>query len=183
MSTYLCQLLALAAGLGFAGACAPNTFDVTLAGQTTIHGDPTLAGTSLTRIPAIGSFASIDLAASEEFKQNQVAKDSVQSLKVTRLDLQVASPSSQGFDFLDEVEFYVPAGGGETKVAWKSGIAQMDLGPPNPVLPLVVNPAPELRDQLGAPSVSLTVRGSGRQPPQDTILKATVTMRVVLQVL
>jgi len=180
MRPHLAQLL-LAAGV--ASACTPNAFDVTLSGQTTIHGDPSVAGTLLTRIPTIGSFASIDFTASEEFRQNQVTREAVQSIKVSRLSLEVVRPSTQGFDFLDTVEFYASAGGKETLVAWKSGIAQLDLPPPRPTLSLEVEPAAELRDALGAPSLSLTARGSGRQPPQDTALEATVKLWVVLKVL
>lgn len=182
MRTHLVQLL-LAAGLAGASGCTPNAFDVTLSGQTTIPGSPATAGTLLTRIPAIGSFASIDFIANEQFKQNQATRDAVQSLKVTELRLKVVSPSTQGFSFLDELSFHASAGDGEVMVAERRGISQLGLGPPNPVLFLDVNPSAELRDFLGAPSVSLSARGSGREPPQDTTLEATVTLRVVLKVL
>ena len=67
-------------------------------------------------------------------------------------------------------------------MAGKTAIAQLGLGPPKPELALDVNPAAELRGFLGAPSVSLTARGSGRVPPQDTTLLATATLRVVMKV-
>jgi hypothetical protein len=175
--------LALAAGLTFAAAgCSPNAFEVSLSGQTTVHGDPATAGAGLTRIPAIGSFASIDFPASEEFKQNQATKDAVQSIKVSGLKVQIQNPNSQGFDFLDELHFIAAAGSEEQEVAGKSGISELGLEAPNPTLNLDVSSSAELRDFLSAPSVSITARGSGRVPPQDTTLQATVKLRVVLKV-
>jgi hypothetical protein len=173
----------MAAGLALSGACAPNAFEVTLNGQTTIHGDPAVAGSLLTRIPAIGSFASVDFGASEEFKQNEVTKDAVQSIKLTQVEMKVVSPDTQGFDFLDELQFFASDGSTETLVAEKTNISGLGLTPPNPVLSLEVNQGAELREYLGSPSVSLTVRGSGRVPRQDTTLQATVKLRVVLKVL
>jgi len=174
--------LALAAGLAFAAGCSPNTFEVSLSGQTTIHGDAATAGTVLTRIPAIGTFASIDFPASEEFKQNQATRDAVQSIKVSSLKVQVQLPNTQGFDFLDELHFVAAAGSQEKEVAGKIGIAALGLEAPSPTLALDVDQTAELRDFLVAPSVSITARGSGRVPPQDTTLQATVKLKVVLKV-
>jgi hypothetical protein len=174
--------LAVAAALAFAAGCSPNAFEVTLSGQTTIHGDAPTAGAALTRIPAIGSFASIDFPASEEFKQNQATKDAVQSIKVTSVKVQVQSPATQGFDFLDELHFVATAGSEEKEVAGKTGIAQLGLNAPNPTLTLDVDPSAELRELLVAPSIGITARGNGRVPPQDTTLQATVKLRVVLKV-
>jgi hypothetical protein len=181
MRTPLAQL-ALAAGLAAAAGCTPNAFEVSLSGQTTIEGDPVSAGSMLTRIPAIGSFASIDFPASEEFQQNQATKDAVQSIKVSSLKVQIQAPNTQTFDFLDELHFIAAAGSQEKEIAGKTGISELDLGLPNPTLTLDVDQSAELRDFLIAPSVSITVRGSGRVPPQDTTLQATVKLRVVLKV-
>ncbi|HVE84091.1 MAG TPA: hypothetical protein VND93_14640 [Myxococcales bacterium] len=171
-------------GLVCAGAaCSPNAFDVVLTGQTTIHGDPASAGAPLTRIPAIGSFASIDFGASEEFRQYQATKDAVQSIKVTAIHVKVVAPGTQGFDFLDNLSFFASNGSTEVMVAGKADVAALGLGPPNPTLALDVNPTAELRDFLGAPSVSISAQGSGREPAQDTTLEATVKLRVVLKVL
>ncbi|HEY8209284.1 MAG TPA: hypothetical protein VIG99_17470 [Myxococcaceae bacterium] len=181
MRTPLAPIL-LAAGLaGAAGCTTLNAFEVTLDGETTIHGDQATAGSVLTRIPAIGSFASIDFASSEAFKQNQTTIESVRSLRVVQLEIQIVHPDGQGFDFLDELHFFAGAGSEEKEVAGKSGIAQLGLVPPNPKLWLEVDPSAELRPLLDAPSISLTARGSGRVPPQDTTLLATVTLRVELQ--
>lgn len=178
--------LALAAGLAsaftFAAGCTPNAFEVTLNGQTIIHGDAASSGTVLTRIPAIGSFASVDFPASEEFKQNQATKDAVQSIKVSSLKVQIQNPNNQGFDFLDELHFIAAAGSEEREVAGKTDISQLRLAPPNPTLTLDVDESAELRDFLVAPSVGIVARGSGRVPPQDTTLQATVKLKVVLKV-
>ena len=180
MNTRLAPLL-LAAGLA-GSSCTPNAFEVTLDGQTTVNGDPASAGSVLTRIPAIGSFASINLAASDAFQQNQITADSVRSLQVTSLDIQIVNPDTQGFDFLDELHFIAAAGSQEKEVAGKTGISGLGLDAPNPTLALDVDPTAELRDFLGAPSVSIIARGSGRVPPQDTTLQATVKLKVVLKV-
>jgi hypothetical protein len=175
--------LAAVALVAAAAACTPNAFEVTLTGQTTIQGDPLGVGSVLTRIPAIGSFASIDFASTDEFQSHGVPKDAVQSLKVTSLKLQVLSPDTQSFDFLDDITFYASAGMGETAVAGKTGIAQLNLPAPNPVLFLEVDSDAELLPYLTAPSISLTARGSGREPPQDTVIEATVKLRVAIKLL
>jgi len=174
--------LALAAGLAVAAGCTPNAFEVSLSGQTTIHGDAATAGMVLTRIPAIGSFANIDFPASEEFQQNQATKDAVQSIKVSSVKVQIQLPGTQGFDFLDELHFIAAAGSQEKEVAGKTGISGLGMDAPNPTLALDVDPTAELRDFLSAPSVSIIARGSGRVPPQDTTLQATVKLKVVLKV-
>jgi hypothetical protein len=161
--------------------CDGNSIPVELSGQTTVAGDPLSAGAALTRIPAIGSFSSIDLDKHPELKLQGVTRDGVQSLKVDHLQVKIVSPPDQGFDFLDEVRFFASSGNQETEVAGKSNISKLGLAPPHPVL--VLEPTQvELRPFLAAPTLGLVVRGSGRVPPQDVRLEALVRMRVELKI-
>ena len=183
MKIQLAQIALVTSVLASASGCSTNAFDVTLRGSTTISGDASTAGDPLTRIPAFGSLASINFSASEEFRHYGVTKEGVQSLQLSQLTIQVINPGTQGFEFLDEVAFFAGDGTNEVLVAGKSGIAGLGLQPPNPLLSLEVVQSVELRDFLGAPAVSLTARGSGRVPPQNTTLQATATLRVVLKVI
>lgn len=160
-----------------AGCTSATSFIVTLTGQTTVEGNPALMGTALTRFPAIGSFSNIDLEEHSVLKQQGVTRAGVQSLKLEHLELKILSPADQGFDFLDDLQFFVSAGGQEALVAEKKGIAQLSLPPPNPVLEFDVFPV-ELRPYLSAPTLEIVGRGGGRVPAQTIGLGARVQLRV-----
>lgn len=57
------------------------------------------------------------------FAVNDTRKDLVETIRLTRLDLTVTSPSNGDFSFLKSVEIFISAEGlAEEKIAWKNNI-------------------------------------------------------------
>ncbi len=161
-------------------ACGANVFPVEVSGETTIAGDPSPLGNLLGAFN-IGSFASIDFDQSQEFQNQGVTKDQVESVKTSFVRLKIISPETQDFSFLENLEFWAKVGDQEVLVAEKQGIDRLGLKAPNPVLELDVTDA-ELQPYVTAPAMSIVVRGKGRMPPQDTRLEATVGLDVTVKV-
>ena len=90
------------------------------------------------------------------------------SAKASRITLRILSPSDQDFSFLDSLQFFAKSGDVETLIAEKSGIADLNLAAPSPVL-VMDRKDVELRGHVAAPSMSIIVRGRGRRgrrPPR-----------------
>lgn len=166
--SFLC-LAALLSG------CGPITFNTQLKGEAVIQGSP--LGSLLGAFPQLSGFANINFDENQDFKNNDARKANVKSLKVKGLSLRIVSPTTQDFSFLETLEFYARAGDQETKVAGKTGIDQLGLAAPNPTLKLDVVDA-ELVQYLQAPTMTIVTRGTGRQPPQETRLEATLDLAV-----
>ncbi|HZA51568.1 MAG TPA: hypothetical protein VE549_12565, partial [Myxococcaceae bacterium] len=62
----------------------------------------------------------------------------------------------------------------------KHNIGTLGLRAPHPVLNLDVTGA-ELQPFVTAPSMSIVVRGNGRQPPQDTKIQAEIGLKVEIR--
>jgi hypothetical protein len=71
----------------------------------------------------------------------------------------------------------VKAADQEQKIAFKTGIAQLPLPPPSPTLALDLVDV-DLAAYVRASSMTIIVRGTGRQPPHDTRLEASVKLLV-----
>ncbi len=170
----------LTAALCFAG-CGANVFPVEVTGETTIDGDPSPLPGLLNVFPGISSFGNIDFSQTQEFQNQGVTKDDVDSVKMSHVHLKIASPDTQDFSFLEQLQFYARAGDEEVLVAEKFGIDKLELKAPNPVLELEVKDV-ELQRFVVAPSMSIVVRGRGRYPPQRTRLEATVGFDVAVKV-
>lgn len=155
--------------------CGPITFNTELKGEAVIQGSQ--LGALLGAFPQLSGFSNINFDDNQDFKNNDARKANVKSLKVTELSLRIVSPSTQDFSFLQSLEFYARAGDQETKVAGKTGIDQLNLAAPNPTLTLDVVDA-ELVQYLQAPTMTIVTRGTGRQPPQETRLEATLKLLV-----
>ncbi|MCF8254667.1 MAG: hypothetical protein K9I36_08920 [Bacteroidia bacterium] len=57
------------------------------------------------------------------FSVNNTRKDLIESIKLTKLDLEIISPSNGNFNFLKSVDIYISADGlAETKIAYKENI-------------------------------------------------------------
>jgi hypothetical protein len=168
-------LLGLAA-LALCG-CQLNSFHSTLVGETTEPGVE--SGAPLTSLPAFGSFSDLDFAENQDFVQNGVKPSEINSAKVTSLTLEIVSPADQGFSFLDEVSFYAHAGDTLALIAEKHDIPS--LGLTGRTLSLDVTGV-DLTPFITGSSVALEVRGSGRAPPQDTQLRATVDLELRVNV-
>lgn len=175
--------LCVAALFLWLSACAEplNVFHTEVKGETTVAGDPSPLSTVLGAFPGVGSFTNIDFNENQEFKNQGVTKDQVNSVIVDSVQLKIVSPNDQDFAFLDTLEFFAKTGDQEVKVAGKSNIGSLGLRAPNPVLVLDVTEA-ELKDFVTAPSMNIIVRGNGRVPRQDVKLEATVGLRVEVKV-
>jgi hypothetical protein len=162
-------------------ACGANVFPVEVTGESTIRGDPTPLVPDLLGAFNIGSFSNIDFNQTQEFQNQGVTKDQVESVKTDYIQLKIVSPDTQDFSFLESLQFFAQVGDQEVLVAEKMGIDQLDLRPPNPVLELDVTDA-ELQPFVVAPAMSIVVRGKGRLPPQETRLEARVGLDVTVKV-
>jgi hypothetical protein len=171
---YTVALLVLAAT-----GCTANLFHTEVKGETTLQGNP-VEGV-LNTFPTIGNFTSLDFNENQEFKNQQIGKDQVSSVKVDSVKLKILSPIDQDFAFLDSLQFFAKSADEETLIAEKNGISELGLVAPNPVLLLDVKDV-ELKKHIAAPTMSIIVRGRGRNPPKDTRLEATVGLRVDLKV-
>ena len=150
--------------------CGPINFIAKLNGDATLQGSA--LGNLLSVFPQVSSFSNLDFDSNQDFKNNQTTRTHVKTMRATRFSLRISSPDTQDFDFLDSLEFYAAADGvPEQKVAGKSNIRSLNLAAPNPTLNLDLEQV-DLAPFLRAPTMSLTVRGTGRQPPQDTTLRA-----------
>jgi hypothetical protein len=158
-------------------ACAPTSFPTELKGETTVPAGPPGVITVLNAFPAIGSFAGLDFNQNQDFKNQGILKDEVNSVRVDSVELTLVSPSSADFSFLDTLEFYAKAGDQEVRFAHRQDISRLGLKAPNPVLKLEVEDA-ELQPFIAAPSMSVIVRGRGRLPEEEVRLKASVVLDV-----
>ena len=142
---------------------------------------PTVHTQALTGLPGVNGFNNIDFTQSQEFKDQKVARDHIQSIKADFVRLKITSPISQDYGFLDSLAFYAETSGQpDLLIAQKDGISKLGLTSPNPTLELDI-PDAELLPYVTAPSMSITVKGQGRAPPQDVTLHATVGVRAVLK--
>ena len=155
-------------------ACDPNAFKAEVKGETVIDGDPSGVA-PLSALPPIGSLSNIDFNQAHELKSHGAAKDKLQSVKLDAAQVKILSPAEQDFGFLDSIQFYAKAGDQEVLIAEKSGIPELNLAAPNPVLKLDVK-SEELLPFIQASSTSFIARGKGRKPKSATRLEATLTL-------
>ncbi len=167
------KLLVLFAAL-LLPACGANVLTTSVKGQGTVQGDPTHILGALNAFPGLSGFSSIDFNQDQEFKNQGVKKENVVSVKITALRLNILSPSSGDFRFLDSLEFSAKAGGSEAVIGGKTGIAQEQ---PSRTLILDVRDV-ELQPYVTAPSMTVTTSGKGRYPAQETTLEAQLDLRV-----
>jgi len=154
------------------------SFDTSVEGSAQIPGDPSPLPGLLNTFPVLAGFTSIDFAQNQDFENQGVSKNNVDSVRVVGFQLAITSPSNQDFSFLDSIQFYASTQGQpEVLIAEKSGISELVLPAPNPVLTLDLKDV-ELQPYVVAPSMSITVKGQGQAPRYDTDLKATVTLNV-----
>lgn len=158
-------------------ACAPTSFPTELKGETTVPAGPPGVITVLNAFPAISSFAGLDFNQNQDFKNQGITKDEVNSVRVHSVELLLQSPSEADFGFLDTLEFYAKAGDQEQRFAHKQDISRLGLSAPNPLLKMEVENA-ELQPFIAAPSMSIIVRGKGRMPEQEVRLRASVMLDV-----
>lgn len=146
------------------------TFEVVTKANTTIEGSDLVLDLFTVAFPDLATF---DISASEEFKNQGVSKEDVESVKITEFTLEVTDPSDADLSFFDSVAFFVEAEGLErVRVAhydqFEEGVSKVSL-----VLDDV-----ELRDYAAAESMDITTDVSARSPADDTSLQARIVLDV-----
>lgn len=169
-------LVTLGRGASFAALAALvncdnlDNFDVTVAGNGVVPKGTIVD--QLLNIIAIDGFDSIDLSA--EFKNQGVTKDDVDSVAILSFTLEIVSPASANFDFLTSIAFFAEADGSpRAKIA---ELTSVPAGQRSIALNLVSGV--ELKPYVVAPSMRIAAEVSGERPPEDTEVKAVVTLDV-----
>lgn len=172
------MLRALRAGvpLVWLAGCGYPSFTTTLQGEQVISGAPD--GGALTTFSPINQLSGIDLDKNPDFVANKATRAVMVSAKAQHAELQLVSPSTQDFSFLDDVSLVATAGDSESVFATRTGVATLNLPAPTPTLQLDVQDV-ELSPQLASPAVNVVMRGHGRNPPGDT--RVHVSVDVVVQ--
>jgi hypothetical protein len=121
---------------------------------------------------AFAGFDKVDF--SEEFKNQGVTKDQVNSVKLKSMTLKIEAPPGGNFDFIQSVAFFAQADGID-----KVQIASMDTIPKGQKeLDLVVNASAELKPYVVAPSMQIVSQVQGSKPDMDTTVSAGVVLDV-----
>ncbi|MFO0593763.1 MAG: hypothetical protein U0228_00595 [Myxococcaceae bacterium] len=153
-------------------ACGPITFPAKLQGTADVEGSA--LGQLLSVFPQVGSFASLNFDENADFKNNKTTRDHVKSMRLTSLTVQIISPDTQDFSFLDSIEFDASADGLPTqRVASKANIGALGLKAPKPILVLDLDDV-DVSPWVRAPTMTITTKGAGRQPGQTTRLEAKI---------
>lgn len=134
-------------------------------------GSPPLAGTAL---------ASLDLQIDRRaLAENGIDPNDVDSAKLVGLRLTVTQGTSLEA-WLESVSFFAEATGiPKTLIATKSGIGSLPAGTTTVELDV---PGVDLKPFVLADAVHVTAEVTGTQPPVDTTLEATATIRVDVNV-
>lgn len=155
--------------------CQPAVeFDVAVEGEALIE-----AGGPLDQLvgafPVFDNFASFDIESSQEFENNQTTKDHVQAAQVKLIRLSVIDPEGATFDFLNEISFFIASPKhAKVQVATKAvpnGATTVELDLSD------VDVGPYVRDD----TFSVTTTANGRNPSEDTTVRAELTLHVVAQ--
>lgn len=166
-------LVLLAAGCPGLGQVA---FDVSSSGQSQVQGSPT--GGLLPQPPTFGNFGDLTFSQSQDFSNNNTNKDHIDSARVSKLTLKVVSPSGATLSFLSSIEFDIQAPNlPQVKIAEATSIP---AGATSIELTL---PDQEIAPYAKANSFSITTKGTGTQPPQNTTIEADLTLHIVANVL
>lgn len=169
-------ILTLIASVALCACGQTVSFDTDAKGTATIQGN-SLAAT-LGTFPGISAFSNIDFSTTQDFKNNGVTKEDVESVRLKRAVIRLVTPSSADFDWLSSLKFSVEANGQPKRVvAFKEGIDQLGLSAPFPEFELEIGDL-ELQPYVVAPAMAITTEGTGRSPPQDVTIEAVFTFGV-----
>lgn len=157
--------------------CGPIPFKATVQGETTVTGSS--LGSLLTLFPQVGGFTNLDFDQNQDFQNNDASRAHVKTMKVTKFELKIISPATQDYSFLDTLRFSLHAADESTEVASKTGIASLDIPTPNATLLLDLDDV-DVASYVRAAEVTISSSGTGRQPPQDTRIAATIDFEVGL---
>lgn len=155
----------------FPGCQELLTFDVVKTAQTTVPGSDLLGDLLTVSFP---EFATFDVTSTDEFQNQGITAEDIDSVKIDSIILRVVSPDEQDLDFFDAITFYVEAEGLErtrlaTHTTFEAGVREVTIVPDDV----------ELRDYVVSETMAITTDVSARQPPEDTVLEAKISMTLV----
>lgn len=156
-------------------ACNPTIdFEVPVEGEATIAGGGLVPG--LLEAFGLGDFARLDLSNTQEFENNDVAKEQVVNARLRTLTLTIVS-GEESFDFLDSLSFSV-----EAPDLPREQVASSTV--PDDLTTFAadtddVDIAPYVR----AESFAITSEVTGTQPSEDTTIKIELLFDVTAEVI
>ncbi len=166
--------ISLAALVGLTMCSNIDNFDIATAGKVEVPKatliDPVLGGL------AFGGFNSVDF--SQDFKNQGVTNDDVDSVHLKTMTLLVEAPDSANFDFITSVRFFAKA----------DGLDKIELGSIDTIpkgkrqLDLAVNTDAELKPYVTAPKMQILSEITGSRPPEMTTVAAAVVLDVDIHV-
>lgn len=125
-----------------------------------------------------GSFVTFDIAETEEFENQGVKKNQIDSVHLQRLQLEITDPpSGQDFTFIDSLEFFV-----ETQELPRERVAYGGPFPDDATLVSLEIDDVDLAPYATAPSMDITTEITGRRPANDTTIEATIELLVDVNV-
>lgn len=152
-----------------------DNFDLEAGGQVQVPA-ASLIETLLSPALQFAGFDSVDF--SQEFANQGVTKDQVDSVKLTKLTLTVDSPANGNFDFLESIVFSAES----TGIAAVE-IARLDVVPKGSrTITLDVNPDAELVSYVVAPSLRISGTVKGKRPSQATTISAKAVFDIDVHV-
>ncbi len=163
-----------AALLLLSGCGKLDQIDIVRSGSATVPGAP--GGAAL----PTGGIATFPISIGRDALSAQGVKpNDVDAAKLVGLRLEATDGTS--FErWLDDVSIYVAAPGlPKVLVAQKSGISALPAGTTSVELD---TPGVDLKPYVLADTTEVTAEGSGTEPPVDTTVKATATVRVDVNV-
>ena len=164
------RILVVLAALGACGGL--DTFDIAESSAATIQGASILE--QIVGDVGFGGFLNMDISQSEEFKNQGVEKNQIDSVRLKTLTLTITNPpSGQDFTFLESLKFYAEAEGlARTLIAtggpFAAGSSSVGLDVEDV----------ELAPYASAPSMNVTTEATGRRPGQDTTVDAAIVLTV-----
>jgi len=166
--------ISLAALVGLTMCTHIDNFDIATAGKVEVP-KATLIDTVLGDL-AFGGFNSVDF--SQDFKNQVVTSDDVDSVHVKTLALLVEAPNSGNFNFITSARFFAKADGLD-----KIEIASMGMIPKGKrELDLNVNGTADLKPYVVAPSMQILSEITGARPDEEMTIAAAVVLDVNIHV-
>jgi hypothetical protein len=169
MNRFVRLLVPVVAALVMGAGCGVS-FPVNIDAKSTIPG----GGLFSQIVPnQFADFTSLDLSQSQDFKNAGVAKDHVDSAKLTSVTLSIVSPAGGTFEWLDDVAFFVETDGQPKKqIAHKTGI-------PNDATKVSLDvDGVELAPYIRADKMSITTSATAHAPREDTKIDAALVFDV-----
>ena len=124
-----------------------------------------------------GSFLNVDVASTQEFKNQNVERARVNKAILTKLTLTIEAPSDQNFDFLEQLTFFVESDGlpkvEVASITFPKGARSVDLNVTGT----------DIAAYIRAERISLTTEVKGRKPTQKTTIKAVANFQISARLL